>query len=125
MHKVFHHLRNYLKERQEEKAYRQLLRKERSEWYIVESYQAECNVIYTAINPPKTVYKGDILVVCEENNLGERRVRTLNCPEGFSIKQLDNYSDILLWSNLSDIKLPPKPDRLYQSFGDFVVKLLS
>ncbi len=123
MKKILHHVKNYLKERQEEKLYQKLLNKERSEWHIVESYQASCSTIYTNTNPSKTIYKGDILAVCEENNLGERRLRTLNCPEGFSIDQLENYSDILLWVNEAQTTLPPKPDRLYDSFSDLVVKL--
>lgn len=123
MRKFLRHLKNYLKERQEERLYQALLNKERGEWRMIESYQAACSTTYTNMSPSKTIYKGDILVVCEENNLGERRFRTLNCPDGFSIDQLENYTDILLWVNQAEITLPPKPDRLYDSFADLVLKL--
>lgn len=82
--------------------YKRLLRTMRNNWTVQQTSRVRC--YYGALQR----YTGDCIIVAEQNELGERRARCIQCPMTSNKMQHPHWGGYVCWTLEARPIMPPR-----------------
>jgi hypothetical protein len=94
----------WLRRHRADREYAALVAELRNDWRTVKTAATGCtDTSYGARH-----YEGDIVIACQVNGLGERRVYTVTCPKGWNPQEERRYGAFKMWALGAEVTMPPR-----------------